>query len=460
MNTKIINGIIVTSKKTYRADMLISNGRIKKIAHRIANQTDRTIDAKGQYIFPGGIDVHTHLDMPFGGTVTSDDFYTGTIAAVCGGTTSIIDFAIQPKGKSLSETLQIWHNKARDKSVIDYGFHIALTDLNEKAWKDIPKLVSWGVSSVKAFMAYKNSLMISDEILFKLFEASKKYGFLVMVHAENGDVIDVLIKQLLSERKTQPIYHAISRPPELEEEATNRAITLAHLAKAPVYIVHLSCEGALEKVRLAQVRKQKVYAETCPHYLTLDINYLRNPGFQGAEYVMSPPLRDKSNQSVLWQGLAKGELQTIGSDHCAFNIKAQKELGRDDFSKIPNGLPGIETRLPLIYSEGVAKKRISLNRFVDICSTTPAKLFGLYPQKGEIAVGSDADIVIFNPKGKTILKVNKLHQKVDYCPYEGMKLTGNISKVLLRGEVIVEDNKFLGKRGDGNFLKRKAFQSK
>jgi dihydropyrimidinase len=460
MNTKIIGGTIVTSNKTYKSDVLISNGKIKRIARRITDKADKIIDAKGQYLFPGGIDVHTHLDMPFGGTVTSDDFYTGTIAAACGGTTSIIDFAMQEKRKSLKDALNKWHSKARGKSVIDYGFHIALTDLNKEAWHDLSQLVSLGVSSVKAFMAYKNSLMVSDEVLFKLLEKSNQYGFLVMIHAENGDAIDVLIKRLLSERKTKPVYHAISRPPELEEEATNRVITLARLAKAPLYIVHLSCKGALRRVRLARKNKQKVYAETCPHYLTLSINDLRKPGFQGAKYVMSPPLRDKSNQQHLWQGLAKGDLVTIGSDHCAFNMKTQKELGKGDFSKIPNGIPGAETRLPLIYSEGVAKKRISLNRCVDICSTTPARLFGLYPQKGEIAIGSDADIVIFNPKGETILKASKLHQKVDYCPYEGMKLKGSVSHVLLRGEVIVKDNKFLGKRGNGKFLKRKAFKPK
>lgn len=466
MRTKIINGTIVTSKKTFKGEILIADGRIKKIVRRITENAparlsqaggDEIIDASGQYIFPGGIDVHTHLDMPFGGTVTSDDFHTGTIAAACGGTTTIIDFAMQGKGKSLKDVLRAWHQKADNKSVIDYGFHIALTDLNKEAWNELSTLISHGISSVKVFMAYKNSLMINDEVLFRLLVKSKIDRFLVMVHAENGDIIDALTRQLLLEGKTKPVYHAISRPPELEAEATNRAITLAGLAKAPLYIVHLSSAGALEKVRLARLKSQPVYAETCPHYLTLSIDHLRKPGFEGTKYVMSPPLRDKSNQAPLWKGLAKGELQTIGSDHCAFNMKQQKELGKDDFSKIPNGIPGVETRLPLIYSEGVAGKRISINRFVDICSTTPAKLFGLYPAKGEIAVGSDADIVIFNPKGNSVLKANKLHQKVDYCPYEGKKIKGGISRVLLRGKTIVKDNKFLGSRGDGRFLKRKAF---
>lgn len=459
MKTKIINGTIVTAKKILKSQILIDNGRIRKITPHITENVDEVIDAYGQYVLPGGIDVHTHFDMPFGGTVTSDDFYTGTIAAACGGTTTIIDFAIQGKDKSFKETLQTWHQKAGDKSVIDYGFHLAVTDLSRNIWNELPEIISGGVTSLKVFMAYKNVLMINDESLFKLLLKSKELGFLVMVHAENGDVIDALTKQLLSEGKIQPIYHALSRPPELEEEATNRAITMAGLAKAPLYIVHLSSAGALDKVRLARLKHQSVYAETCPQYLILSIDDYRKPDFQGAKYVISPPLRDKSYQSQLWNGLAKDDLQVVGSDHCAFNMKVQKELGRHDFSKIPNGAPGVETRLPLLYSEGVAGKRISLNRFVDIYSTTPAKLFGLYPQKGEIAVGSDADIVIFNPKGKSTLKAKELHQKVDYCPYEGKKIKGSISRVLSRGRTVVINNNFIGNRGDGKFLKRNPFKS-
>jgi len=464
MQAKIIGGTVVTSEKAFRADIAIDKGKIKKIAPAITDETQETIDATDQFILPGGIDVHTHFDMPFGGTVTSDDFFTGTVASACGGTTSIIDFAIQEKGKSLKDAIDLWHQKADNKSVVDYGFHIAITDLNEDTWDELHTLTTQGISSIKVFLAYKNSLMINDETIFKLLQESTKFGLLVMAHCENGDVIDVLTKQLLEEGKTLPIYHALSRPAELEDEATHRAIKLAGVANAPLYIVHLSSQGALESVRQAHLNKQPVYAETCPHYLVLSMDQYSKPAFEGAKYVMSPPLRGKHHQAALWKGLAEKTLSVIGSDHCAFNFRSQtsasggKELGKDDFSKIPNGIPGVETRLPLLYSEGVTKNKINLNQLVDMTSTMPAKLFGLYPTKGEIAEGSDADIVIINPKKRIELTVNKLHQNVDYCPYEGMRLKGMIYHVLLRGTTIVRKGSFLGAKGMGEFLKRRAFK--
>lgn len=457
MDLKIVNGTIVTADKTLHAEIGIDKGKIIKIASKIKESAKEILDAKGLYILPGGIDIHTHLDMPFGGTVSSDDFRTGTMAAAFGGTTTIVDFAIQGKGMTLKDSLDTWMKKAEGKAVIDYGFHIAITDLNEAVMDEIPQMVGLGVPSFKCFLAYKGSLMIDDGALYRILLKAKAARALVMIHGENGDIVDVLIKDFLAQGKTEPKYHALSRPPEAEGEATGRAIAIAQMAKAPIYIVHLSCKEALDKVKAAREARFPAFAETCPQYLLLSYQNYLEPHFEGAKYVMSPPLRDKSNWKVLWKGLAEGNLQVVSTDHCPFNFKGQKEMGKDNFAAIPNGAPGIEHRLSLLYSEGVMKKRLTLHQFVELVSTSPAKLFGLYPEKGTIKVGSDADLVLFDPKASFKISSKTHHQNVDYTPYEGFKGKGLAKIVIANGQVIVRNGEFLGSPGSGRFLKRKPF---
>jgi dihydropyrimidinase len=457
MDLKIVNGTVVTANKTLRSDVGIAEGKIVKMAGKIKEPAQEELEAKGLYVFPGGIDVHTHLDMPFGGTVSSDNFQTGTIAAAFGGTTTIVDFAIQGKEMTLKDTLETWMKKAEGKAVTDYGFHVAITQLDDAIMEEIPQMVALGVPSFKCFLAYKGALMIDDGALYRVLLKSKNAGALVMIHAENGDVLDVLIKDFLAQGKTEPKYHALSRPPEAEGEATGRGIAIAQMAKAPIYIVHLSCKEALEKVKAARKNGFPAFAETCPQYLLLSYRNYLEPDFKGAKYVMSPPLRDRSNWKVLWKGLADGNLQVVSTDHCPFNFKGQKEMGKENFAAIPNGAPGIEHRLPLLFSEGVSKKRLTLNRFVELVSTFPSKLFGLFPQKGTVAVGSDADLVLFDPKATFKISASTQHQNVDYTPYEGFKGKGVAKVVIANGRVIVRDGEFLGKPGAGRFLKRKPF---
>ncbi len=458
MEYKIVNGTIVTATDTYRADVGIKNGKIAQIARSIKEPAGDVLDAKGLYVMPGGIDIHTHLDMPFMGSFSSDDFETGTIAAAFGGTTSLVDFAIQGKGMSLKSTLDTWMEKAGKKAVIDYGFHVAITDLTDKVMNEIPEMVASGVPSFKCFLAYKGSLMIDDGALYRILQKTKKAGALVMIHAENGDVLDILINDLLAQGKTEPKYHALSRPPEAEAEATGRGIAIAQMAGAPIYIVHLTCKEALAKVKEARNAGYPVLAETCPQYLLKSYQNYLEPGFQGAKYVMSPPLRDKSNWDALWKGLAYNDLQVVSTDHCPFNFKGQKDKGKKNFALIPNGAPGIEHRIMLLFHEGVNKRRIGLNRFVELVSTAPARLFGLFPRKGTLAVGSDADLVLFDPKAPFKISAKTHHQHVDYTPYEGFKGKGMPKVVLSKGQVIVNDGKFLGKPGTGSFLKRKPFR--
>ena len=458
MDLKIVNGTVVTGAETYRADIGVANGKIVRIADKIKDEAGRVLDARGMLVMPGGVDIHTHLDMPFGGTVSSDDFETGTIAAAFGGTTTLVDFAIQSKGASLTKALKAWMKKAEGKAVIDYGFHVAVTDLNPAVMDEIPALVKAGVTSFKCFLAYKGALMIDDGALYQVLQKANQAGALVMIHAENGEVLDVLIQDFLARGKTQPKYHALSRPPEAEGEATGRGIAIAQMAGAPLYIVHLSCREALEKVQAARDLGQPVFAETCPQYLLKSFDNYLEPGFKGAKYVMSPPLRDKSNWDALWNGLASGDLQVISTDHCPFNFKGQKDMGKDSFAAIPNGAPGVEHRLMLMYEEAVGKKRLSVNRFVDLVSTAPARFFGLFPQKGAVAVGSDADLVLFDPKAEFRISAKTHHQNVDYTPYEGFKGRGVPKVVLSGGAVIVEDGKFTGQVGAGRFLKRKPFR--
>lgn len=458
MDCKIVNGTVVTATDTYRADVGIAKGKIIQIAKKVKEPAAEVVDAKGKYVIPGGIDIHTHLDMPFGGTVSNDDFETGTIAAAFGGTTTIVDFAIQGKGMTLKRTLNTWMKKAKGKAVIDYGFHVAICHLTDKILAEIPEIVAQGITSFKCFLAYKGALMIDDGTLYKVLQKSKEAGALVMIHAENGDILDVLINKYLNEGKTAPKYHALSRPPEAEGEATGRGISIAQMAEAPIYIVHLSCKEALDKVKEARDAGFPAFAETCPQYLLRSYQNYLEPGFKGAKYVMSPPLRDKSNWNVLWKGLATNDLQVVSTDHCPFNFKGQKDMGKHSFAAIPNGAPGIEHRLMLMFHEGVNKKRIGLNRFVELVSTAPAKMFGLFPQKGAVAVGSDADLVIFDPKAPFEIKAKTQHQNVDYTPYEGFKGKGMPKTVFSNGRIIILDGKFKGQAGTGRYLKRKPFR--
>jgi dihydropyrimidinase len=459
MRTLIKGGNVVTAADTFVADILVDEGKVAAIGLNLQVEVGRTIDAGGKYVLPGAVDVHTHLDMPFGGTVSADDFETGTRAAAMGGTTTVVDFAIQSKGSSLRAALDTWQEKARGKACIDYGFHVAITDLPDAVLDEIPEMAEDGVTSFKLFMAYKGALQVDDATFFKSLLKARECGALISFHGENGDVVDVLVKQMLAEGKTAPLYHALSRPPEAEAEATGRAIALAEMADAPIYVVHLSAAKALDKVIAARDRGLPVYAETCPQYLVKSIEDYEEPEFGGAKYVCSPPLRDRSNWQPLWNGLATGHLQTVATDHCPFNFKGQKEMGRGNFAAIPNGVPGIETRLYVLYTAGVATGKIGLNKFVDLVATAPAKLFGLYPDKGTIAVGGDADLVVFDPTVEHTISAAALHQRVDYTPYEGFDARGAVAAVLSRGEVIAENGKFLGKAGAGRYLPRKRFSA-
>lgn len=460
MKKLIKGGTVVTAADTFRADVLIENDKIAAIGVNLDSDAAEIIDANGLYVFPGGIDPHTHLDMPFGGTMTADDFETGTIAAAYGGTTCVIDFCLTNKGESLKSAIQTWHRKAEEKAAIDYGFHLMVSEINDRVLSELPEVVEdEGITSFKVFMAYKNVFQADDATLFRTLITARELGAMVMVHAENGDVIDYLVKDALSRGKTDPIYHALTRPPEVEGEATGRAAQLAALADAPLYVVHVSCAESANKIAEARQKGYRVWGETCPQYLVLDQTYLEKPDFEGAKYVWSPPLREKWNQEALWNALKIGSLQTLGSDQCSFNFKGQKDLGREDFSKIPNGGPLIEDRFSLFYSEGVGKGRITINQFVDITSTRAAKLFGLFPQKGTVAIGSDADLVLFDPKKQRTISASTHHMNVDYNPFEGMKVTGEPVSVLSRGEFVIREGKFTGKAGNGKYLKRKKYGS-
>jgi dihydropyrimidinase len=456
-NTLIRNGTVVTARDTKAADVLIEGGRIAEVRAGIpADRAENIINAAGMYVIPGGIDAHTHLDMPFGGTTSADDFETGTRAAAFGGTTSIVDFAIQARGTKMRSALDTWWKKAENKAVIDYGLHMIVTDLGTSGLEDMDELVDEGVASFKLFMAYPNVLMVDDATIFKALSRTAKNGALICMHAENGSVIDVIIAKALAEGKTAPIYHALTRPTRAEAEAVHRAIAMAEIAGAPVYIVHLSSEDALNEVREARDRGVPAFAETCPQYLLLSIEELERPNFEGAKYVFTPPLRTKENLPKLWDGLKHDHLQVVSTDHCPFCFEDQKILGKDDFTKIPNGGPGIENRLQLIYHHGVNAGKISLNRFVEITSTTPARIFGMYPRKGEIAPGSDADIVIWDPKAPFTISAKTHHMRVDYSMFEGYQVQGNARTVISRGEVIVDGGQFYGKAGRGEYLRRQA----
>ena len=456
MSILIKNGHIFTAVDSYVADILVDEGKIRTIGIDLAVQADKTVDATGKYVIPGGIDPHTHLEFPFGGTVSSDDFRTGTIAAAVGGTTSIVDFAVQQRGHALSEALEEWHQKAEGRAAIDYGFHMIILDLPESRLPELDDLVRQGVTSFKMFMAYLGAVMVDDSTIFRTMVRAANNGALVCLHAEHGHMIDVLVKEALAAGNTAPKFHAMTRPPTTEAEATHRAIRMAEVAGGPIYFVHLSCAEALQEVQAARASQKYVYAETCPHYLILDNSMYEQEGFEGAKYVLTPPLRDSWHQAELWNGLRRNDLQVVSTDHCAFRFSDQKTMGIDDFSKIPNGGPGIENRLSLLYTKGVASGLLDMNRLVELFSTSAAKLFGLFPRKGTLAVGSDADIVVFDPDEESVISAQTHHMNVDYNLYEGMRVKGVPQVVVANGQIVVEGGEYVGAAGDGRFLKRSS----
>ncbi|MES2593519.1 MAG: dihydropyrimidinase [Bacteroidota bacterium] len=458
MSLLIKNGRVITAADDYVADIYIENEKVKVIGKSLDVNADKVIDASGKLIFPGCIDPHVHLDMPFMGTYSSDNYETGTRAALFGGTTMVIDFILQTQGKSLYSALNEWKGRSDGNAVGDYSFHMAVTDFNEDTKSEIKDLVEKeGITSFKTFMAYKGALMIDDRQMVGLMNEVKKQGGMVTTHATNGDMIDYLVAKHKSEGKLSPLYHYISQPEITEAEATGRFSDMAEYTGVPAYVVHMTCEGALNHIRDAAKRNQKVFVETCIQYLVLDAS-LYDKGFESAKWVMSPPLREKKDQAALWAGINQGTVQIVATDHCPF-MWEQKQMGEQDFSKIPNGHPAIEHRVELLFSEGVKKGKISLNKFVEVTSTNVAKIFGMYPQKGTIAVGSDADIIIFDSNEKHTISSKTHHMNCDYSAYEGWEVTGKTKTVILRGKVAVDDNKLLVEKGYGRFVKRNKVSS-
>jgi dihydropyrimidinase len=460
----IRGGTVVSPSGASPADVLVEGERISALAApgsetavAWAAAAGQIIDAAGLYVLPGGIDVHTHMEMPFGGTFSVDTFETGTRAAAWGGTTTIVDFAVQAKGTSLLATLDKWHAKADGHCVIDYGFHMIVSDVNDTTLKEMESCIGAGVNSFKMFMAYPGVFYATDGEIVRAMTRAAETGAVIMMHAENGIAIDQLVAQALAAGMTDPVQHGLTRPPELEAEATHRAITLAQVTGSPLYIVHLSAAQALQAVAEARDTGQNVFAETCPQYLYLSLDDLARPGFEGAKYVASPPLRPREHQGTLWRGLRTNDLSVVSTDHCPFCFKEQKELGRGDFSKIPNGIPGVEHRMDLLH-QGVVAGELSLARWVEVAATTPARMFGLYPRKGIIAPGSDADIVLYDPRATQVLSAGTHHMNVDYSAYEGFEITGQVRTVLSRGQVVIEGGEYHGHTGHGKFLRRDLSQ--
>ncbi len=454
MDYVVKNGTVVTAAGVMRADVGIEGERITAIAQRL--QGNRLIDAAGQYVFPGFVDAHVHLQMAVGNITTGDDFTSGTIAAACGGTTTVIDFTSNVRGNDLLEYATARRTEADGHTAVDYSLHLTLADATERTLAQLPILAESGYASAKLYTTYEPIRLEDGEIL-QLLAATRDCGIMPMVHTENHDAIAYLTARLLRQGKTAPSFHPLSRPPLVEAEAANRVAVLAQLVNAPLYIAHLTCHETLNVVLAARQRGQTIFAETCPQYLFLSEKDYERPGFEAAKFVLSPPLRNKANWDTLWQALATNQLQVVSTDHCPWYFETQKTLGRGSFAQIPNGAPGIETRVPLIFSEGVGNGRLSLERFVEVCATAPARLHGLYPRKGTIAVGADADLVVYDPHKEVTLSRSTLHQQVDYCPYEGQSVHGYPRTVLLRGQVIVQDGEFIGQTGQGRFVPGKAF---
>ncbi len=462
MTILISGGTVLTSTGAIEADVLVDGETVAALLEPgRPTPADRVLDATGKYVLPGGIDAHTHMEMPFGGTHSVDTFETGTRAAAWGGTTTIIDFAVQAKGTSLLSTLDKWHAKADGNCAVDYGFHMIVSDVNDTSLKEMESCIDAGVNSFKMFMAYPGVFYATDGEILLAMQQAQRTGGLVMMHAENGIAIDQLVAQAVAAGRIAPVEHGLTRPPELEGEATSRAIALAKVTGAPLYIVHLSAAQALEAVAAARNTGQNVFAETCPQYLYLSIEDLARPGFDGAKFVASPPLRPREHQASLWQGLRTNDLSVVSTDHCPFCFNeggdGGKQLGRGDFSKIPNGIPGVEHRMDLLH-QGVVAGELSLSRWVEVASTTPARMFGLYPRKGTIQPGSDADIVIYDPTATQTLSVDTHHMNVDYSAYEGMSITGRVRTVLSRGRVVIDDGEYHGAAGHGRFLSRALSQ--
>ncbi len=454
MRTLISGGTVVNSDGSTQADVLIEGETIAAVGRDLGATVDRKIDASGKYVIPGAIDVHTHMELPFGGTFAKDTFETGTRAAAFGGTTSIIDFAVQSRGKSLREGLDAWHAKAEGNATVDYGFHMIMSDVNDDTLAEMDKLVDEGVTDFKLFTAYPGVFYSDDGAIFRAMQRTSINGGLIMMHAENGMAIDVVAAEYVNEGMTDPYYHGVVRYPIFEGEATNRVIRLAEAAEVPVYIVHLSARDALEMVRQARDRGAKAFAETCPQYLFLSLDDMKH-GFDGAKFVCSPPLRPADHQDDLWVGLVKDDLQVVSTDHCPFDFETQKQLGVGDFRKIPNGLPGVEDRVDLMHDGGVVSGRMTKERWVEIISAAPAKMFGLAGRKGVVAAGADADLVVYDPKRQHTISATTHHMDVDYSCYEGRPVTGGSDVVLSRGRVVVENGEWKGEKGWGKFLKRK-----
>jgi dihydropyrimidinase len=446
----ITNGRLVTAEATTRADLGISGGQITKIGQELTGP--KKIDATGMLVLPGAIDEHVHLQMPVGEFSSSDDFYTGTVAAACGGTTTIVDFVEPEPGQALFEALTDRRAEAEGKVVIDYGLHMTLSRADDGTLAEVPDIIQAGAASFKLYMAYEG-LRLDDGELLRALAALRAHGGRILVHAENHYAIAYLTALALAEGRTGPENHPLTRPDHMEAEAIYRLLALAHVTGTPLVLAHLSCASGLEAARAARARGQSVWIETCPQYLLLDEHEYCRPGFEGAKFVMAPPPRTEHDRAALWAGLASGEVDTVATDHCPFFFEGQKTRGRDDFSRIPGGAPGIETRLALLYTHGVRTGRLTLERWVEVCCTAPARHFGLAPRKGTLSVGADADLVIFDPHRQAILSVDNLHQNVDYCPYEGWEVCGYPATVLSRGEVIVQNGEFTGASGRGRFLR-------
>ena len=464
MRILISGGTVVSATGATAMEVLADDERITglaapgtELAASWASAADRVIDATGKYVLPGGIDAHTHMEMPFGGTLSSDTFETGTRAAAWGGTTTIIDFAVQSKGKSLLSALDTWQAKADGQCAIDYGMHMIVSDVNDTTLKEMDSCLDLGVTSFKLFMAYPGVLYSTDGEILRAMQQASRNGATVMMHAENGIAIDQLVAQALAAGQTEPVQHGLTRPAELEGEATSRAIALAKVTGCPLYVVHLTASQALDAITAARDTGQNVFAETCPQYLYLSLDDLARPGFEGAKFVASPPLRPKEHQGSLWRGLRTNDLAVVSTDHCPFCFAEQKELGRGDFSKIPNGIPSVEHRMDLLH-QGVAAGELSLTRWVEVASTTPARMFGLYPRKGTIQPGSDADIVVYDPRARQVLSAATHHMNVDYSAYEGIEVTGKVATVLSRGRVVIDAGEYRGETGHGRFLKRELCQ--